>query len=411
MQVRNMPLSTGLKKNQRTAILSLLAGLIGFCVWTQATFFLPLLLIALLLCQETNTRYQAFCLMFVYYLASSRGIIHGASIFFKQESLFLGIVFWVSSSFGLALPFLCFFPASGDRLLGRSVKRVLAMVFHVIPPLGLIGWTSPLLGAAVLFPSVGLFGLVLIVCIYLCTAEIKKLRVVLALIAFFLVPFFSGVEEKKDPAFIGIDTSFGKITSGSGDFAEFAQRQRLVFQELYRLKREGVFEGRNYIVLPETIAGRLNNVGFELWERQAGKVLSVGQTLLYGGEIPSANGLKYDNVMISTGATQGNTKQKIPVPISMFVPFSSTGANAYLWSRETLTLDSGRVAAVVICYEQYLMWPYILMFAPGIETPTVIIATANQWWSRETSLPTLQRRTRYLWSRLLGVPVAAAENI
>ena len=162
--------------------------------------------------------------------------------------------------------------------------------------------------------------------------------------------------------------------------------------------------------MPETIAGRVNPSGLELWRKEFGKLVKDDTTILFGGEMPRGDGRKYDNVAIMLHkGVMAVTPQRIPVPYSMYRgPFAQTGANLHLFEDGILKLLDGRKAAVVICYEAYLTWPYLLSMR---HKPDMIISIANLWWCRDTSLPITQRTTVNLWGLLFGVPTIFATNL
>jgi apolipoprotein N-acyltransferase len=164
------------------------------------------------------------------------------------------------------------------------------------------------------------------------------------------------------------------------------------------------------IVLPETIAGRLNRTGMELWREGIQRISKDSQTVIFGAELPTGDGRKYDNaVLMAHRGRIAYTRQRIPVPISMYKgPFAKTGANLHLWESGILPLPDGRTSAVVVCYEAFLTWPFV---ASMIHKPDVIISTANLWWCLETSLPDGQKTIVSLWSILFGVPAVFARNI
>ena len=168
----------------------------------------------------------------------------------------------------------------------------------------------------------------------------------------------------------------------------------MVFSDLK--KRNIAQSGAKTIVLPETIAGRLNETGMKLWKAEIQKIAKPGQAIIFGAELPTGDGRKYDNaaVMIS-GDEIVFTRQRIPVPHSMYAgPFADSGANLRLWECGILPLPDGREAAVIICYEAYLTWPVL---ASMTQKPDVIICMANLWWCRDTSLPVAQKTIVSLW--------------
>jgi apolipoprotein N-acyltransferase len=130
-----------------------------------------------------------------------------------------------------------------------------------------------------------------------------------------------------------------------------------------------------------------------------------------GGEIPTDRGRKYDNTMISFEG-EGKSQialQRFPVLLSMYKPFGDEGANAYLSSLGELSLMEirGKRLGFLVCYEQFLTWPFLSFMS---QKPDVIVAPANLWWCKDTSLPGIQTAAVRLWARLFGVPVAACAN-
>jgi hypothetical protein len=45
-------------------------------------------------------------------------------------------------------------------------------------------------------------------------------------------------------------------------------------------------------------------------------------------------------------------------------------------------------AAVLVCYEQVIVWPLLFSMA---NRPTVIVAIANNWWAERSTIPELRR--------------------
>jgi apolipoprotein N-acyltransferase len=165
------------------------------------------------------------------------------------------------------------------------------------------------------------------------------------------------------------------------------------------------------IVMPETLIGRMNPSTKKRWERFLSRWTDKGTVFLVGAEIPTNQGMKYDNVMIAFDGDNNIkiAKQRFPVPYSMYRPFSGTGANAYLASLGDVSMleVKSKKFGFLICYEQFLVWPFLTLLSL---TPDAIVAPANMWWSRETSLPCIQRRTLRGWAALFGVPLFISKN-
>ena len=67
----------------------------------------------------------------------------------------------------------------------------------------------------------------------------------------------------------------------------------------------------------------------------------------------------------------------------------------------------GQRVAVLICYEQLLVWP---MLRSAIERPTLLIAASNEVWTARTRIPAIQHACVRSWARLFGLPLISAVN-
>jgi hypothetical protein len=206
---------------------------------------------------------------------------------------------------------------------------------------------------------------------------------------------------------VAVDTSFGRLGSGSFNFERDYERAKMVFGDL---KKRDIGESEAKIIaLPETIAGRLNRAGLELWKGEI-KTLLPDKAVIFGAELPTGDGRKYDNalLMLHDGKI-AVSRQRIPVIYSMYRgPFAEGGANLHLFDNGILVLPDGRKAAIVVCYEAFLTWPFLVSM---FRKPDIIICAANLWWCRETSLPATQRSVVSLWANTFGVPAVFVRNI
>jgi apolipoprotein N-acyltransferase len=214
-----------------------------------------------------------------------------------------------------------------------------------------------------------------------------------------------------DMTILGVNTFFGRMASGSGDFDMQFKREQAVFRHVREMERNRELESADIVVLPETIIGRMNPGVRWRWERFFDSFAEKGIVFVAGAEIPSAGGMKYDNTMVSfegEGKRQV-AKQRFPVLASMYRPFASTGANAYLSSLgEVSTMNvKEKKLGVLVCYEQFLTWLFLTLLS---QTPDAILVSSNLWWCKDTSLPVIQRATVRLWARLFGVPIVICAN-
>ena len=386
-----------------------LSGIIGFYGFTTELRFATLVLVIPVLWTLADSRYSAFAVVLAYKLAASRGLLPGAAVFLSENhSAFQAAMLYFLLSFGASLPFLVFWSKKGKA---KALCLVLALfAAYILPPLSLIGIVNPLLASGTVFKGWGFIGMAAVLSFYVaCIFSRRVMIFFLCVIAAFTV--FPSDDWYLPPildGFVAIDTSFGKLASGSSDFAQDYERTQVVFSDL---RRRGIKNmDARVIVLPETIAGRLNDSGIYLWRDEMRKLLKNDMAVIFGAEIPVGDGRRYDNVaiMISEGKVI-LSRQRIPVPYSMYRgPFAETGANLHLLDDGIIRLPDGRKAAVIICYEAYLTWPYLVSMA---HKPDVIVSIANLWWCRDTSLPKSQRTILSLWGLLFDVPVVFSRNI
>jgi hypothetical protein len=97
------------------------------------------------LAMRQHTRRRSYTIAATYYAAALWPLVPGAHNFFTAHtSLELAVLLWLTAAILLAAPWAIFW--SGDR---RSVpwRAALALLASVVPPLGIIGWASPLTAA------------------------------------------------------------------------------------------------------------------------------------------------------------------------------------------------------------------------------------------------------------------------
>jgi apolipoprotein N-acyltransferase len=366
-----------------------------------------------LLWNESVSRKNAFFVSLSFYLAVSRGIVPGSYVFFQDGSVVRAFLLWASSAVALSCPFAIFWTGKDAAALPKTLKALLCLSVSIFPPLGIICWAHPLSAAGLFFSGLRWRGLTLM--LGLCIAgnfdrRINRLVMLLFLVLLFLRDFpadikMTGLDVRP------INASFGRIASGSGDFDAQFERERIVFQFIRQLNREGAIASADVVVLPETLIGRMYATTRKRWERFFSSWTGAGTIFLAGAEIPTDRGRKYDNVMIAFDGSEAlqMAKQRIPVPYSMYRPFHGTGANGALTSFgdiSTLRIK-GKKYGVLICYEQFLVWPFLTLLS---QKPDAIIGASNMWWSRNTSLPCIQQRTIHAWTALFRIPLFTSKN-
>jgi hypothetical protein len=397
------------KTNKRDAILVLTSASIGYAGFTTIPRAAALVLAVPLLWTMASSRYAAFAVVFAYKLAASRGLLPGAAVFLSEDHTFRqAAALYFLMSFGASLPFGVFWSKDGRR---KAICLVLAFITaYILPPFSLIGIINPLMASGTIFKGWGFAGIAIVLMIYaLCAVSRKTAFAFLCVIWIFAsVTPDSWHEPSKQEGIMSIDTSFGKLGSGSFSFEKDYERANMVFLELGN--RIGIGATANIVILPETIAGRLNGTGLELWKCGLERLFGRETAVIFGAELPTGDGRKYDNaILMLHGGEISVSRQRIPVPYSMYRgPFARTGANLHLLDSGILELPGGRTSAIIVCYEAFLTWPFLVSM---FHKPDMIICAANLWWCRGTSLPATLRNAVSLWANTFGVPVTFVRNI
>jgi len=102
----------------------------------------------------------------------------------------------------------------------------------------------------------------------------------------------------------------------------------------------------------------------------------------------------------------GEFIQRVPIPIGMWRPFTSAGVPLNLAGPGTISI-SGKRAAIIICYEQLILWPILTSM---IEKPSIIVAVANNVWVSGTPVPVIEEAVMRSWAALFHLPIMFATN-
>jgi apolipoprotein N-acyltransferase len=272
-----------------------------------------------------------------------------------------------------------------------------------IPPLGIIGWGSPFLSGGVLFPGTAWWGFAGILAL---VPLLGRFPLRTAVLAAPLVLLANGFYKPPIPpaGWQGVNTEFGGAGQADPDFvAEFDAHQQM--QETIRQSNAIV------LLFPEHVVTQWNEATEAFWHLSLENLAERHMTLLIGAGLPRSLGSNatrpYYNALISRGQQSTTVYyQRIPVPIAMWNPFTSDGVPLNLFGPGTISVHDQR-AAVLICYEQLLIWPFL---SSEFEHPTILIMAANDYWAKRTPIPKIQNASASSLARLFGLPVVSAVN-
>jgi apolipoprotein N-acyltransferase len=368
------------------------AGLIGFAAWHGMLWAIPLSLIAPCLIALQSTRLAAAGTAYAYYGAASLPLIAVARAYWPSLGWW-SLLPWIAAAALLSLPSIFCWTRRESM---RPWTTAAAIALTVLPPLCIIGWASPLLSAGVLFPNTGWLGV-------LATLALRSLLICghtreTALFAGIVASLVCNFNLKPLPVPRGWDGQSTCIhrQRQANDLAEFAIEQQLQHVAISSL--------RQFLVFPEGAVRRWTAATDDFW---ADAITGSGKTLLVGAGVPISGTRLYNNSIVIVSETwRAAVHQRIPVPGGMWNPFRPAGFAMNLLGTGTADVGGQRVA-VLICYEQLLVWP---MLRSAVERPTLLIGASNEAWTAGTRVPSIQHACIRAWARLFGLPLISAIN-
>lgn len=392
--------TTALRNVARPAI----AALIGFLAWRGQVAGLCLLPVMIWMWSTSTSRRECFGIFLAYYLTAGRGLFLGAVVFFTDPTAtpawWAGFLIWTVPSAILALVW-----AIGWSMRGQLLHLVCIFLVLSLPPIGVFGWASPLTAAGALYPGMGWFGLILLFVGMACLVSYRQ-RAAVCKITGLCLASVAVVANGVAPAapamnhWFGIDTQLGADLDSAGRFERLQQLQSRVARAAAAAPDGAV------LVLPEFVGGDWS-VNALWWNRIEHQLIRRRQTVLMGAYRPVGRSGKHVNMLVSLGDIKGvQLIDRVPVPISMWRPLSDAGTLAF-WSGSGIARLKSTKMASLICYEQLLVWPVLVSMT---HRPDVLVAAANGWWSKGTSVPLIQRQAVQAWGRLFHVPVVYAAN-
>lgn len=162
------------------------------------------------------------------------------------------------------------------------------------------------------------------------------------------------------------------------------------------------------ILFPEMIVGPWTRWSARVWRPTTQAARERHDTILLGAVLSNGKGRNLD-VLLGLGTHPSVTAARQPIPLSEWHPWTSGSFPASWW-----TFGPSRVAvrrtAVLVCYEQLLIWPVAWSFLSSTP-PTLMIGVSNHGWSGPGAIePRLQADAAAALAHLFGVPLVAASN-
>jgi apolipoprotein N-acyltransferase len=207
----------------------------------------------------------------------------------------------------------------------------------------------------------------------------------------FSVPTQLAYHEPQAPSdWQAVSTHFGGVgLETPNPLAEYAAAQSI--------QETALSSPAHVIVFPETVVSNWNEATDAFWGPALEALKRKGKTILVGANVSDTHSPHYFNVIVIRGAEkQVDFLQRIPIPLAMWKPGSGRGVPLHLAGPATLEL-AGQRAAVLMCYEQLLIWPAVTSFK---ESPTILIGLANEYWTQSTTVSEIQRACLTSWAGL-----------
>jgi hypothetical protein len=328
-----------------------------------------------------------------HFLGASRGLPVGTAIFYCSDML-MGLALWFAASLVFVGVHAALWTSKPDW--HRPLRYLTAAVLMSVPPFGIVGWASPLTAAGVLFPGWGWFGLAATATgLLIMTTKFWPMATLVG------VGAFSWSAAMWTPPTVpegwaAINTSF-QFTE-AGQYADYAQHMATI-----AMVKEAAGQGAQYMVLPESALGIWTATTERLWTRElAGLDVAVN-----GGAIV-IDKTGYDNVMVEISAAGAEViyVERMPVPVSMWQPWTTGGANAHFFANPVVDF-AGVTILPLICYEQLIIWPVLQSM---LFDPEVMVAPGNSWWTGNTNIVLIHKATAEAWASLFGLPLVLSFN-
>lgn len=385
----------------------ILGALIGYLAWS-ANGQLFWLIALPYLWASSPSRLSAGGVWISYYLAGSREVPEIVATFFQGQPLAnLGTIIWFAHAFLLALPWLITWTRNTSTA-GWVIRTFVALVISTIPPLGLIGWLSPLLAAGEFFPGMSWAGLALLLSGLVALAAWSTIGkpFQLALIAGFsfasVFAHLTYVSPQKLSDFEVFSTELGKYPYQGPFAAQLAYHQTLIDSVDEAIKAN---PGK-VLVFPESVAGRWTPQIRTLWRATDRLAESSNTVLLVGADVPAGSD-KFVDGLVVMGAESGYIPNRIPMPFGVWAPWSENSAIADVFGNGLFNIRNVKIG-LFVCYEEYLVFPMLLTY---YQNPKAVVGIANHWFLQNEQISGyIQNGSAISMARLFNLPVARSVN-
>jgi len=339
---------------------------------------------------------QRLTVLGCYYAASIWPIIPGATQFFGDDAGMhpLSIVIlWLISAVVLTLPWLWLLLTPR---MSTEWALPIGLCFTALLPTGVV---NPLTVAGVLFPGLGWAGLIATIILF---GTFSKYRVSSLLLAAML----AAICYVSHPGFPIIPTAWQGHDTALGGSELSKQTPTALYKAVVYVQETALDSNAQIQIFPEGIINHWTPSAEGFWQSTYSELERNHQSILFGAEVNLPHRGEYRNELLLRGEYNATFQQRVPIPYAMWRPWDKIGVPIHYFGPSILFVGPRR-AAPIVCYEQLLVAPVLISIE---HHPEVIVAIANDYWTKGTSIAEIQQSTIEAWSRLFWIPVVSATN-
>ncbi len=302
-------------------------------------------------------------------------------------------------------------------LAPRCISLIALLTVTNLPPLAAFNAPSPLLSAGWLFPNLRFYGLIFCIVSWPFTALIfladnKKIRVASAFATalLFVTSVVANIaweqnQNTGDLAVKNIDTQLPRYpTSKSEHFNRQLELVNLASRAL------GAADSPNLVVLPESVGGVWQTNIEWLWKSMTTASTSPDNGLIVGFDIVDTDHEQSNSAILFEANSVRTVHARIPMPVGGWHPWRSAGHMPMRWFDSGLIKVGSTSLAVIFCYEELLMWPWIVTAWSAGDEKIQVVVLANQWFASNLNSNSAQKNASTAQARLWGWPITRSVN-
>jgi hypothetical protein len=413
-----MPYSTR-AQSTRAALAFFMSAAAGVWAWYgPGHFSLLVALLPVLLWACSATRWMAGAIMGAYMAAAGWPVPEAVAVF-NGWPLPLTVVLYGAYS--------TLYGAFWALLWHRSILRqalglALAFALLTVPPLGALYFASPVIAAGVLFPGLGVLGMVatwaLVCTALICVHVIARAREITPAGASsvglcYLLTLMATHQNTQINTQIEREIPIRDIHTHFGEYpADPSERYQRHFELMALVDSEmDVPSNAKVLLLPEGVAGLREPRVSWMWQEAGERAKAHGLTVAVGNsvvlEVAHGQASALVNQVELFGEQSAQLRALVDVPVGSWKPWAASGHYPARWFEEPdqTEIDGVRIGAVM-CWEELVAWPWLRHAGVGT---TTLLAASNTWFDGGY-IDAAQRRSSWALGRLFGINVVRAAN-